>query len=256
MSDLTLSGQFDEIVSLIRTSQYRVLSSANRELIELYWAVGNYISSKMSVSEWGDKTVERLSDYIKEKEPTIKGFNKRNLYRMKKFYEIYKDCDFVSSLRSQISWTNHRIIISRCKSMEDKEFYMNLSSKEGYTSRELERQINSGVFERVLLYNKKNNSNQNKYNKDLREKFKPEYLGQLEFYLEVLDRNIRKSHENPSIGVLLCRDKDDEVVEYALSRSLSPTIVSEYETKLIPKELLRKKLNEFYNTLEVNIEKD
>jgi YhcG PDDEXK nuclease domain len=76
-------------------------------------------------------------------------------------------------------------------------------------------------------------------------------LGQLEFYLEALDRDIKKPHENPSIGVLLCRDQDDEVVEYALSRSISPTIIAEYETKLIPKEILRKKLNEFYELLAI-----
>lgn len=82
------------------------------------------------------------------------------------------------------------------------------------------------------------------------EKFKPEFLGQLEFYLEVLDRNEKLPNENPSIGVLLCREKNSEVVEYALSRVASPTLISEYETKLIPKELLRKKLNEFYQILE------
>ncbi len=81
-------------------------------------------------------------------------------------------------------------------------------------------------------------------------KFKPEYLGKLEFYLEALDRDIKLLHENPSIGVLLCREKNDEVVEYALSRSVSPAIISEYETKLIPKEVLRQKLNEFYFLLE------
>ncbi len=80
--------------------------------------------------------------------------------------------------------------------------------------------------------------------------FKPSYIGQLEFYLEALDRDIKKERENPSIGILLCRDKDDEVVEYALSRSLSPTVVSEYKTKLIPKEVLRKKMNELYELLE------
>ena len=81
-------------------------------------------------------------------------------------------------------------------------------------------------------------------------KFKPADLGQLEFYLEALDQDIRLAHENPSIGVLLCREKDDEVVKYALNRSLSPTVIADYETKLIPKELLRKKLNEFYALLE------
>jgi predicted nuclease of restriction endonuclease-like (RecB) superfamily len=86
-------------------------------------------------------------------------------------------------------------------------------------------------------------------------KFKPEHLGQLEFYLEALDRDIKLLHENPSIGVLLCREKNDEIVEYALSRSVSPAVISEYETKLIPREILRRKLNEFYALLENN-EKD
>lgn len=81
-------------------------------------------------------------------------------------------------------------------------------------------------------------------------KFKPSDLGQLEFYLEALDQDVKLSHENPSIGVLLCREKDDEVVKYALNRSLSPTLIADYETKLIPKELLRNKLNEFYALLE------
>lgn len=72
----------------------------------------------------------------------------------------------------------------------------------------------------------------------------------MEFYLETLDRDIKLPHENPRIGILLCREKNDEVVEYALSRSLSPTVISEYETKLIPKEILRQKLNEFYALLD------
>ena len=76
--------------------------------------------------------------------------------------------------------------------------------------------------------------------------FKPEYLGKLSFYLEALDRDVRKEHEKPSVGVLLCKSKDDEVVEYALSRSLSPALVSEYQTCLPDKQVLRQKLHEFY----------
>ena len=81
-------------------------------------------------------------------------------------------------------------------------------------------------------------------------KFKPGDLGQLEFYLEALDKNVKLKHENPSIGVLLCREKNDEVVQYALNRSISPTVIADYETQLIPKELLRNKLNELYRLLE------
>jgi RecB family endonuclease NucS len=78
-------------------------------------------------------------------------------------------------------------------------------------------------------------------------KFKPDHLGQLNFYLEALDRDVKKANENPSIGVLLCKDKDNEVVEYALSRSLSPTMVSEYKTKLPDKKLLQQKLRELFD---------
>jgi predicted nuclease of restriction endonuclease-like (RecB) superfamily len=78
------------------------------------------------------------------------------------------------------------------------------------------------------------------------DKFKPEHLGQLNFYLEALDRDVRKPNENPSIGVLLCKDRDSEVVEYALSRTLSPSMVSKYQTQLPDKELLQSKLRELF----------
>jgi RecB family endonuclease NucS len=78
------------------------------------------------------------------------------------------------------------------------------------------------------------------------DKFKPEHLGQLNFYLEALDRDVKKPKENPSIGVLLCKDKDSEVVEYALSRSLSPTMIAEYKMQLPDKKLLQQKLRELF----------
>ncbi|MCL2246081.1 MAG: PDDEXK nuclease domain-containing protein [Lentimicrobiaceae bacterium] len=80
-------------------------------------------------------------------------------------------------------------------------------------------------------------------------KFKPEYMGQLEFYLEALDRDVRRSNENPSIGILLCQEADRSVVEYAMSRSLSPTMIAEYERQLIPKEVLQRSLEEFTHFL-------
>lgn len=78
------------------------------------------------------------------------------------------------------------------------------------------------------------------------DRFEPEHLGKLNFYLEALDRDARKSHENPTIGVLLCASKDNEVVEYALSRSLSPALIAEYQTQLPDKKLLQAKLHELY----------
>ncbi len=81
-------------------------------------------------------------------------------------------------------------------------------------------------------------------------RFEPEHLGKLEFYLEALDRDVKKPHERPSIGVLLCASKDSEVVEYALSRSLSPALIAEYQTILPDKKLLQAKLHEFYQLAE------
>ena len=76
--------------------------------------------------------------------------------------------------------------------------------------------------------------------------FKPEHIGKMNFYLEALDRDVRKPHENPSIGVLLCKSKDDEIVEYAMSRNISPTVVADYETKFLSKKILQQKLHELF----------
>ncbi|MEM8639778.1 MAG: PDDEXK nuclease domain-containing protein [Cyanobacteria bacterium P01_G01_bin.54] len=321
-----LQPQFSEVLTLIQTAQQRAIAATNQELIKLYWTIGQYISDRLTTSAWGQKTIEQLAAFIQAQEPGIKGFEKRNLYRMHQFYETYPDPEIVSALLTQLSWTHHSILISRCKTEEERLFYLRLAVAERYSTRELDRQINSGIFERTRLADAKlptrnhpqslsgvfrdsyvldflnlpaQHSEQDLkmalvaclkdfilelgrdftflgeeyrlqvgnsdffidllfYHRELQslvafelkiDKFKPEYLGQLEFYLEALDRDLKKPHENLSIGVLLCRDKDDEVVEYALSRSVSPTVVAEYEVKLIPRELLRRKLNEFYALL-------
>jgi RecB family endonuclease NucS len=78
-------------------------------------------------------------------------------------------------------------------------------------------------------------------------KFKPEYVSKLDFYLEALDRQVKKENENPSVGLLLCATKNDEVVEYAMSRTMSPMLVSEYKLQLPDKKVLQKKLQELVN---------
>ena len=74
--------------------------------------------------------------------------------------------------------------------------------------------------------------------------FRPEHMGQLSFYLEALDRNVKKPNENPSVGLILCTSKDDTVVEYALSRTMSPTMVADYSLHLPDKAILQNKLRE------------
>jgi len=320
-----LQKQFADIIELIKQSKAAAIKAVNTELITLYWNIGEHISKRVESAEWGQSVVEELADYIQQNEPDLKGFSDKNLWRMKQFYEAYKDAPNLSPLVREISWTNNLTILGRAKSPEEKEFYLKLCIQEKYSKRELERQIDSGIFERVMIGNQKLspmlreihpniiNSFKDSYvfeflnlpdphsesdlqkglirqmkkfilelGKDFlfigeeykvqvgkrdfyidllfyhrglqclvafemkKEKFEPEHLGKVNFYLEALDRDVKKENENPSIGVLLCKDKDSEVVEYALSRSLSPTMVSEYRTQLPDKKLLQQKLHELF----------
>ena len=270
--------------------------------------------------------VAELANFIKTQEPEIKGFSDKNIWRMKQFYETYRDFPKLSTLSREISWSHNLAIFSRCKTVEEREFYLKLAKQDNYSFRELDRQISASLFERTMIGNTKLSSALRESNQDLSntfkdsyvfeflnlpephgeselqlglvrqmknfilelgkdflfigeeynlqvgnndffidllfyhrglqclvafelkaDKFKPGHLGQLNFYLEALDRDVKKPNENPSIGVLLCKDKDSEVVEYALSRSLSPTMVSEYKTQLPDKKLLQQKLHELFD---------
>jgi len=245
---------------------------------------------------------------------------------MRQFYETYKDNEFVTPLVTQISWTNHLLILSGTKTIEQKEFYITLCIKERYSKRELQRQIDSAYYERYMLSSSKidpvalpehaKGSFLDTYvlefldlpekhsEKDLQksimhnlkdfileigkdftfvgeefrvqvgntdfyidllfyhrglsclvafelklDEFRPEYIGKMNFYLEALDRDSKKDNENPSIGIILCATKDDNVVEYAMSRNLSPTLVAEYSLQLIDKSLLEDKLREYKELL-------
>ena len=323
-------NEFAEVVRMIQTTRQQVIRIANTALIDLYWKVGEYLSKKIASAEWGDGVVRQLADHISRNCPDIKGFSDKNLWRMKQFYETYiDDAEKLSALLRQISWTNNLTILSRCKTEKERSFYLQLCVKEHLSSRQLDRQIDSSLYERTQVslpklspllreiapkaenifrdhyvmefVGEQNGKPENTFRKTLiarmrdfilelgkdfihikdefhlqvgnsdfridllfyhrelqclvafelkTEKFKPEHLGQLNFYLEALDRDVKKPHENPSIGVLLCKSKDDEVVEYALSRSLSPTLVAEYELKLPDKALLQRKMQELADLMD------
>ena len=106
-------------------------------------------------SSFGDKVVDEVAAYIAKENPDIKGFNRRGLYRMKQFYELYKDDKFVTPLVTQISWTNHLLIMSGAKSAEERHFYMQVCIKERYSKRELERQMDSALYQRYMLSSKR-----------------------------------------------------------------------------------------------------
>jgi predicted nuclease of restriction endonuclease-like (RecB) superfamily len=132
---------------MIENARYSAIKKVNEELINLYWNVGNYLNQKLKNAEWGDSVVKKLANFMKQNYPEIKGFNRRGLYRMKQFYETYKDDEIVSPVVTQISWTNHLIILSKTKSQEERQFYIKMGIRENYSKRELERQINSAYFE-------------------------------------------------------------------------------------------------------------
>jgi predicted nuclease of restriction endonuclease-like (RecB) superfamily len=321
-----MDNRFLDIIQIIKLSRTNAIKVVNAELINLYWNTGEFISKKLELAEWGDSVVTELAKYIQKNEPEIKGFSDKNLWRMKQFYETYKAFPKLSTLLREISWSHNLAIFSRCKTPEEREFYLKVAKQETYSFRELDRQISASLFERTIIGNSKlstvlretnpgiTNTFKDSYildflnlpephsenelqhglirqmkqfilelgkdflfigeeyklmvgNSDFyidllfyhrglqclvafelkADKFKPDHLGQLNFYLEALDRDVKKSNENPSIGVLLCKDKDNEVVEYALSRSLSPTMVSEYKTQLPDKKLLQQKLHELFD---------
>ena len=327
---------FAEVINMIRATRNQVLNLANKALVDLYWNIGKYISEKVANSEWGDSVIEQLAKHIASTEPELKGFSDKNLWRMKQFYELYSSADEkLSALLREIGWTNNLTIMSRSKSAEEREFYIRLCASQNYSTRELDRQFKSSLFERTMLTSPKLSAVmreiapgsetifRDKYvmefvggmtyktehslkkalieqmkdfilelgrdfiyidqeyelqvgNSDFRidllfyhrelqclvafelktGAFEPEYLGKLNFYLEALDRDVKKPKENPSIGVLLCKSKDNEVVEYALSRSLSPTMVAEYQLCLPDKKLLQQKMREIFEETEDSNEED
>jgi predicted nuclease of restriction endonuclease-like (RecB) superfamily len=311
---------FDEVIAIIENARENAFRAVNRELINMYWDIGEYVSRRVAESGWGKSVVKDFSDFIQSRYVGIKGFSPQNIWRMKQFFETYNGNEKLSALLRELTWTNN-VLIMTCKTDEEREFYLTLAAKNGYSSRELERQIDSALYERTMLSDVTNklfieqsegltalrdsyvleflDLPEDHKEKDLRKaivgnlksfilefgkdfafvgeeyrvqvgntdfsidllfynrelhclvaielkigRFKPEHLGQLEFYLEALDRDIRKTDENPSVGLILCTKKDATVVEYALSRSLSPALIADYKLHLPDKKVLENKLRE------------
>ena len=323
----SVESSFAEVVGLIEQARQRAYQAVNSELVGLYWRIGEYISDKLAAAVWGEGVVDSLAQHLARTMPGQRGFTRRNLFRMRQFFEAYSTADKkVTALLTQLPWTHNLIILTQSKRPEEREFYLRLAVQERWTSRELERQYSLGTFERAVLSPAKvsaaltqmhgadaGSAFKDAYSVEFLDlqaghteadlhsgllgqlrtflielgrdfcfvgsefpvqvggrdfaldllffhrglnclvaielkvdRFEPEHLGKLNFYLEALDRDVRKAHENPAIGVLLCASKESEVVEYALSRTLSPALVAQYKTQLPDKQMLAAKLHEFY----------
>jgi predicted nuclease of restriction endonuclease-like (RecB) superfamily len=148
-------GDFDEVLALIEAARQRAYQAVNTELIGLYWQLGEYISHKIESAQWGDGVVDELAAAIARQYPGMRGYTRRNLFRMRQFFEAYRDQEEVSPLVSQLPWTHHLIVLSRTKHPEEREFYMLAAIRGRWTKRELERQIKSGAALRAAPSRKK-----------------------------------------------------------------------------------------------------
>jgi predicted nuclease of restriction endonuclease-like (RecB) superfamily len=315
---------FVEVAEMIRAARAAAHQAVNTVLIDLHWRVGEYISRKVESAAWGEGVVDQLAAFLAREHPDLKGFTRASLFRMRQFYETYWGDEKVAPLVRQLAWSHHLLILGRAKHPEERTFYLQTAVRERWTKRELERQMNAMLFDRVVqdppkaaaalraAHPEVEQVFRDRYLVDfldLPERhdeadlhcglvahmkefllelgrdfcfvgeryrlqvgtrdyfvdlvffhralqalvafelkatgFEPAHIGQLQFYLEALDRDVKHPHEKPSIGVLLCASKDEQVVEYALARTTAPALVAEYARHLPDRRLLERKMVEF-----------
>jgi predicted nuclease of restriction endonuclease-like (RecB) superfamily len=318
--------QYEDFLSSLKgeiiSARQKVYQTVNKQLLELYLNIGKSIYEKVELSKWGEGIIEKLSVDLRKSFPDMKGFSKENLWRMKRMYETYKDYPKLSTLSTELSWSHNVLILTKTDSIEEKEFYLKTCINEKWSYRELDRQVETALFERYIhsrktdkLVPKTKDKNilthfkdeyvldflglRDEYSeKDLRKailqnlrqfileigkyftfigeeytisvgdenykvdllfyhrflkclvavelkigKFKPEYVGKMQFYLSALDEKNKLKHENPSVGLILCKSKNEEVVRIALNRALSPVKVATFKTQIIDRKLLKQKLH-------------
>jgi predicted nuclease of restriction endonuclease-like (RecB) superfamily len=306
-----------KIKQRIAASQYAALRAVNKELIALYWDLGKRIVEQQERFGWGRSIVESLAKDLQKEYPGMKGFSSQNLWYMRQFYLNYKDEPKLQQLVGEISWGNNIVIFSKCKNSQEREFYLKMTRKFGWSRNVLIHQIDNQSYEKYLLnqtsFDKsvpEKYKNQAKlavkdeytfdflelsedysekqleealigkinqfllemgddfcfvrsqyrieigeeeyfidlllYHRKLRSlvaielkigKFKPEYAGKMQFYLSVLNDRKHKD-ENPAIGIIVCREKNRTVVEYALRDVKKPIGVATYRmTSSLPSSL-------------------
>ena len=366
-NQIELEKQFEYVNSIIEQHRSSAIAKVNTEALLANWEIGQYISMQLKSSAWGTKVVSDLADYLKRQNPKRRGFGKRHLYNMVKFYETYSRKEFTNiidnlklpeivqsgiaqlddkqqnveivqfsiaqieetyfpmpQLLTLVPFTGHLEIMNRCRTDEERIFYMLYASHQRLKTEELRRcivnQTYSSLMDKEKMFsprmlaeypntefmlkdkafvdflNLPAKHNEHHLHKGLLEHmkefilelgkdflfvdseygvevggstkridllfyhralqclvaielkavdFQPEFLGKMDMYLEALDRDVKRDNENPSIGIILCPSADRSMVEYTLSRSLSPTMIAEYQRKLIPLEVMRKSLEEY-----------
>lgn len=281
-----------EIKERICSAQYKALKTVNKELVGLYWDIGRMIVDRQNAEGWGKSVVKSLSVDLKREFPGVGGFSVQNLWYMRQFYQEYHDSVNLQPLVGEIGWTHNLVIMGRCKDSLEREFYIRMTRKFGWSltpelraqaklavkdeytfdflelgrehsERELEKALIARIedflramggmfafmgsqyrlevdgdeyFIDLLLFHRRLKA---LVAVELKiGKFQPEFVGKMQFYLTALDRQVRLEDENPSIGIILCKEKKRTVVEYALHDARKPIGVATYEiTKTLPKIL-------------------
>lgn len=309
---------FEEIKTRVRSAQYEALKAVNKELIAMYWDIGKKIAERQKTQNWGKSVVEKLSKDLQKEFPGMQGFSSRNIWYMRNFYLEYEKNKKLQPLVAEIGWAHNVVIMDKCKESQEREFYIKMTQKMGWTKNVLIHQIENQSYEKTLL-------NQTNFDKTLPEKikhqaklavkdeytfdflelsdehseyeleqallskinkfliemggafaflgnqyrleingkeffidlllyqrhlkclvaielkigeFKPEYAGKMQFYLSALNEEVKLPDENPSIGIILCKEKDRTIVEYTLKDTRKPIGVSKYRvTQSLPQNL-------------------
>jgi predicted nuclease of restriction endonuclease-like (RecB) superfamily len=307
-----------EVKTRIRSAQYEALRAVNKELVGLYWDIGRLIVERQRSEGWGKSVVERLSGDLRIAFPGVSGFSTQNLWYMRQLFHEYSALPNLQPLVGEIGWAHNLVILSRCKDTQEREFYLRMTRKFGWSKNVLIHQIDNQSFEKSMLG--QTNFDQtlppalraqaklavkDEYTFDFLElggehsereleraliariedflramggmfafmgsqyrlevdgkeyfidlllfhrrlrclvaielkvgEFEPEFVGKMQFYLAALNAQVRQEDENPSIGIILCKEKTRTIVEYALGDARKPIGVATYQiTKTLPKNL-------------------
>ena len=312
------NGLFAEVKRRVSEAQYQALRAVNKEMIALYWEIGHLIAERQEGKSWGKAVVARLAADLRQEFPGVRGFSVQNLWYMRQFFLAYSGSEKLQPLVGEISWAKNLVIMSRCKEPLEREFYLKMTRKFGWTKAVLIHQVDSQSYEKTLLgqtnferalspelraqarlavqdeytfdfleLGQKHSEreleralvakiehflramgglfaflgSQFRLEVDAREffvdlllfhrrlkclvaidlkigEFEPEHVGKMQFYLAALDAQVRLPDENPSIGIILSKEKKRTIVEYALRDAMKPIGVVTYRTvKKLPREL-------------------
>ena len=218
-----VESEFSSVFEIISKRRNRALMTVNVESLMTYWEIGAFLSPRIHTGSWSTAIVGRLADYLKRQDPTLKGYGRSNLYSMAAVYDAFSSDEFTE------------LFMRYEQKLRSSNFFQPASGKSLIST---DNASVPDIFQPVVG-----------------KRLPPKDLGQLEFYLEALDRDVKKDNENPSIGVILCKSANKIVVEYAMSRTMSPVLVAQYKREFIPKEVLQRTFEEYLSLPEVIEEK-